>query len=149
LPVQLVVSSEAYEKPGLDKPTRWKEYLGEQYVSLLEDNHLTLPPEAYVRADHRLVIKDRGRFVCESDSLGRHGDTFDAAKLSVHALSKASYLTEAEGMQRILARMRASNPNPLGPRWTLRPDQMRTGRQYNPWDPETRELRRKLGLPNP
>jgi len=147
LPVQLVVSSEAYERPGLDKPTRWKEFLGEQYVSLLEDNHLTLPPEAYVRADHRLVIKDRGRFTCESDSLGRHGDTFDAAKLSVHALSKAAYLTDAETMHRISARIRASRRGAFTPR---RLPSFQTGMgKYNPWDPETRELRRKLGLPNP
>ena len=86
VPVLLVVSSEAVDKPGLEKPTNWKEFLGDQYVGLLEDNHLTLPPESYVRTDHRLVMRDRGRFVCEPDDEGRHGDTFDAGKLGVHAL---------------------------------------------------------------
>ncbi|MGA2662468.1 MAG: hypothetical protein ABSH34_33730 [Verrucomicrobiota bacterium] len=87
LPVLLVVASESLHKPGLDKPTNWKEFLGDQYLALLHDNRLTLPPDDYVRADHRLVLKDRGRFVCEPDSLGRHGDTFDAAKLALHALT--------------------------------------------------------------
>jgi hypothetical protein len=88
VPVLLVVSSETVDKPGLEKPTNWKEYLGDQYVGLLDDNHLTLPPEQYVRIDHRLVRKDRGRYMCEPDADGRHGDTFDAGKLSVHALLK-------------------------------------------------------------
>lgn len=87
VPVLLVVSSEAKQGTGIDKPTNWKEYLGAQYVAKLDDNHLTLPPETYVRSDHRLVLKDRGRFVCEPDEEGRHGDTFDAGKLALHALT--------------------------------------------------------------
>lgn len=86
LPAILVVGSEGVDKPGLEKPTNWKEYLGSQYVGILDDNHLTLPPETYVRIDHRLVRKDRGMFVCEADEDGRHGDTFDAGKNSIHAL---------------------------------------------------------------
>ncbi|MDB6109283.1 MAG: hypothetical protein JWR69_1033 [Pedosphaera sp.] len=86
VPVLLVVSSERVDKPGLEKPTNWKEYLGDQYIGFLEDNHLTLPPEAYLRNDHRLVLKDRGRFVCEPDAEGCHADTFDSGKLGLHAL---------------------------------------------------------------
>ncbi len=85
-PVLLIVASESVEKPGLEKPTNWKEYLGDQYVSLIEDNRATLPPGAYVRGDHRLVKKDRGKFVCEPNPEGMHGDTFDAGKLALHAL---------------------------------------------------------------
>ncbi len=84
--VVLVVGSEGYEKPGLQKPTNYKQFTCEQYVGVLEDNHLTLPPEAYLRTDHRLVMKDRGRFVCEPDSEGRHGDTFDANRLGLFGL---------------------------------------------------------------
>lgn len=84
--VLLVVGSEGYDKPGLQKPTNYKQFTSEQYVGVLEDNHLTLPPEAYLRADHRLVLKDRGRFVCEPDVEGRHGDTFDANRLGLFAL---------------------------------------------------------------
>jgi len=105
VPVLLVVASEAVRHPELQdddppngtriwfpngdpNPSNWKEFLGDQYVGLLNDNHLTLPCSEYVRADHRLVTKDRGRFVCQPDAQGRHGDTFDGAKLGVHALSK-------------------------------------------------------------
>ena len=89
VPVHLIVSSEGItteEKPGLDKPTNWKEFLGDQYVAKLDDNHLTLPPERYTYTDHRLVMKDRGKFVCEPNEQGMHGDTFDGNKLSLHSL---------------------------------------------------------------
>ena len=66
LPVILVVASQAVDKPGLDKPTNWKEYLGNQLVAKLDDNNLTLPPDEYTRTDYRLRDEgDRGRFVCE------------------------------------------------------------------------------------
>lgn len=63
-----------------------KQFLGSQLVGELEDNHVWLPPERYVREDFRLVKRDRGQFVCEPDAAGRHGDTFDAVKLAVQAL---------------------------------------------------------------
>jgi len=87
VPVILVVASEAVNKPGLDKPTNWKEYLSNQLVAKLDDNKLTLPPDDYTRVDYRLVMKDRGRFVCEPNDQGMHGDCFDADKLAGHALS--------------------------------------------------------------
>lgn len=99
IPVILVVASESVEKPGLEKPTNWKEYLGDQYIGILEDNHLTLPGSAYVRIDHRLVKKDRGRFVCKPSPEGMHGDTFDGGKLGVHALMKPTdSLQSVEGI---------------------------------------------------
>jgi len=90
LPVILVVASQAVDKPGLDKPTNWKEYLGNQLVAKLDDNNLTLPPDDYTRMDYRLVMKDRGKFVCEPNDQGMHGDCFDADKLAGHALSAVS-----------------------------------------------------------
>jgi hypothetical protein len=57
-----------------------------QYVDILDDNSLTLPPQAYVRMDHRLVKKEKGKFVCVASPEGWHGDTFDANKLAIHAL---------------------------------------------------------------
>lgn len=104
LPVALIVAGEGVkkpgeEKPGMEKQTNWKQYLGDQYVGILDDNHLTLPPETYVRVDHRLVKKDRGQFVCVPSPEGMHGDTFDAAKLGVHAvISKSEALTSVEGI---------------------------------------------------
>jgi hypothetical protein len=90
VPVILVVASQAVDKPGLDKPTNFKEYLGNQLVAKLDDNNLTLPPDDYTRVDYRLVMKDRGKFVCEPNDQGMHGDCFDADKLAGHALTDVS-----------------------------------------------------------
>jgi len=68
----------------------WKEYLGNQLISRLDDNNLTLPPDDYTRMDYRLVMKDRGKFVCEPNEQGMHGDCFDADKLAGHALTEGS-----------------------------------------------------------
>ncbi len=90
LPVILVIASQAVDKPGLNKPINWKEFLGQQLIAKLDDNHLTLPPDSYTRADYRLVMKDRGKFVCEPNDQGMHGDCFDADKLAGHALTAVS-----------------------------------------------------------
>jgi hypothetical protein len=90
VPVILVVASQAVDKPGLDKPTNFKEYLSNQLVAKLDDNNLTLPPDDYTRVDYRLVMKDRGKFVCEPNDQGMHGDCFDADKLAGHALTDVS-----------------------------------------------------------
>lgn len=90
VPVYLIVSSESVNKPGLDKPTNYKEYLGDQLVAKLDDNNLTVPPDVYTRTDYRLVMKDRGKFVCEPNAEGMHGDTFDGDKLGLHVLTRKS-----------------------------------------------------------
>jgi len=87
VPVELVVGSETTQRPGMEEPLTMKQYLGGLLVGELDDNHLLLPPERYVREDWRLVRKERGQFVCEPDVDGKHGDTFDAAKLALHALT--------------------------------------------------------------
>jgi hypothetical protein len=99
LPVILVVASQAVDKPGLDKPTNWKEYLGNQLVAKLDDNNLTLPPDEYTRTDYRLVMKDRGKFVCEPNDQGMHGDCFDADKLAGHALTARSSRLSVEALE--------------------------------------------------
>lgn len=84
VPVHLIVGSET-EKISGESITK-KQLLGNRLVAELDDNHLTLPPERYVRDDWRLVKKDRGLFVCDPDVDGKHGDTFDSSKLSLNAL---------------------------------------------------------------
>lgn len=99
VPVHSIVSSESCEKAG--EPMNWKQYLGSQYVGVLDDNKLTLPPERYVREDHRLVKKSKGSFDCVADEKGRHGDTFDAVKLAIEAtMSKGGdpYKVKALGL---------------------------------------------------
>jgi hypothetical protein len=94
IPVELIVGSEAVERPG-QEPMNWKQFLGSQWVGELEDNHVWLPPERYVKEDFRLVKKDRGSFTCDPDEYGRHGDTFDSCKLADHSL-------ELKGVGRIV-----------------------------------------------
>lgn len=99
VPVELVIGSETIEVPGQDEPITMKQFLGGELVAELDDNHLTLPPERYLREDWRLVRKEKGQFVCEPDSSGRHGDSFDSTKLALRALrSTAGALTSTTGI---------------------------------------------------
>lgn len=84
LPVILVVGSENIDQPG-QEPMTTKQYLGGRLVAELDDNHLTLPPERYIKDDWRLVRKEKGQFVCDPDAEGRHGDTFDSTKLGLNS----------------------------------------------------------------
>ena len=86
IPVSLVVGSEAYAGPSMEKMTM-KQYLGSRQIATLDDNRLTLPPDRYIRDDWRLVKKDRGLLVCDPDIDGKHGDTFDSSKLGKEALT--------------------------------------------------------------
>ena len=90
VPVECVIMSETVEVPGEDTPITLKQRLGSLLVGELDDNHLWLPPERYLREDWRLVKKEKGQFVCEPDAAGRHGDTFDSTKLGVRALRSTS-----------------------------------------------------------
>lgn len=85
VPVDLVVGSDS-APPLYGEPINMKQFTGSRLVAALEDNRLWLPPGRYIREDWRLVRKERGMFTCTPDSQGRHGDTFDAGKLSLHAL---------------------------------------------------------------
>lgn len=85
LPVHLIIGSETVKQPGYE-PMTMKQFLGSRLVAELDDNHLTLAPERYIRDDWRLVKKDRGVLVCDVDVDGKHGDTFDSAKLALNAV---------------------------------------------------------------
>lgn len=86
IPVELVIASSSVEPPGYEEPTNMKTWLGDLYSGEVNDNHYALPPENYLKDDHRLVIKDRGIYVAEPQPDGKHGDTFDSGKLAQHAL---------------------------------------------------------------
>ena len=85
LPVECVVASETIDIPGSD-PVTMKQHLGTLLLGELDDNHLLLPPDRYVKEDWRLVMKEKGQIVCEPDAFGRHGDTFDSTKHANYAL---------------------------------------------------------------
>jgi hypothetical protein len=100
VPVELVISSETLELPGIVEPITQKAYLGNELIDDLDDNRLTLPPERYIREDFRLVKRDRGTFDTEVDTSGRHGDTFDSTKLGRHALvSTRGGMLSTEGIR--------------------------------------------------
>jgi hypothetical protein len=96
VPVELVIGSQTIEIPGREETITMKQYLGGQLVAELDDNHLTLPPERYLREDWRLVKKEKGQFVCEPDVDGKHGDTFDSTKLALRALKSSAGAITAE-----------------------------------------------------
>lgn len=84
IPVDLVVASEATEYMG--EKMIFKQYLGNLLVNTIEDGYVALPKENWIQRDFRSVVRDRGTFEAEVDDEGRHGDCFDAVKLSLHAL---------------------------------------------------------------
>jgi hypothetical protein len=87
--VEDVVAGETVERPGAEPITR-KALLGNQLVGVLDDNQATLPPERYLKADFRLVKRDRGSFTTELGPNGEHGDTFDSHKLALNSLESTS-----------------------------------------------------------
>ena len=89
VPVELVIHGAALHPPGYSQPTNMKTYLGNLYSACFNDNHYTAPPGAYYKTDHRLVIKDRGAYLCDPSPDGLHGDTFDSGKLAHWALTPA------------------------------------------------------------
>lgn len=119
IPVEAVVGSETVKRSGYE-PMTWKQFLGSRLIGELDDNHLTLPPERYIREDWRLVKKERGAIVCEPDVDGKHGDTFDAAKLAIHALQTGG---PAEAAASQVGSYGAHDRDPhTSRRFSLRPD---------------------------
>lgn len=92
VPVRIIVASESVERPGLEEPMNHKQWLGSLLVGEMDDNHVTLPPERYIREDFRLVRKERGVFTCTPDVAGRHGDTFDSTKLGFDAATSSGVM---------------------------------------------------------
>lgn len=117
LPVEIVVASEKALKAG--EEMNMKQWLGSKLVAELDDNHVLLPPERYIRDDFRLVKQDRGQFVCEPDAAGRHGDTFDGVKLGVHALESSAGAFTNETAAQVVLQSRGANTLALGDAWRL------------------------------
>ena len=92
IPVQLVLAGQAVDPPpagyaALDGRINYKTWLGDLEVANVNEGRLALPPDDYIKADYRLILKDGGRFLCvPDDASGAHGDTFDSGKLAELAL---------------------------------------------------------------
>lgn len=90
VPVELVVAGESIDWRG--EKYNYKTLTGDLYSEAFEDNLVAMPGGIWILDDHRLVGKEGGRYITELGKDGGHGDTFDAGKLSLWALtSKASF----------------------------------------------------------
>ena len=109
VPVEIVLNGANVDPlpPGYRDTINYKTYLGDLYCAAVNDGRTALPPDDYIKADHRLTTKDGGRYACTPDSEGRHGDTFDSGKLAEYALSSYSGTGIAAGV--------AMGGNPLIP----------------------------------
>jgi hypothetical protein len=100
VPVELVVSSVSLQPAGYTEAINYKTYLGDIYSTAVNENRYALPPDEYIKVDQRMPMKDAGRYVCDPDNDGRHGDTFDSGKLAEWALvSKGDTCSNAKAMQ--------------------------------------------------
>ena len=106
IPVQLVIAGEKIHPPGYEKDTDHKTYLGDLYAAAINENRYALPANEYVKKDHRLVCKDGGRYLCDPDQDGAHGDTFDSGKLAEFALVGGSAIAMAGRVTEIRASAR-------------------------------------------
>lgn len=90
IPVELVLGGATVEPlpSGYRDPINYKTFLGDMYCAAVNDGRTVLPPDDYIKADHRLPTKDQGRYVTVPDGDGRHGDTFDSGKLAEYALNR-------------------------------------------------------------
>jgi hypothetical protein len=86
IPVELVINSVSIQPPGYQEKINYKTYLGDLYSTAVNDNRYALPPDEYIKLDHRLPTKDGGRYFCTPEPDGKHGDTFDSGKLAEYAL---------------------------------------------------------------
>lgn len=101
VPVELVDARNKVEPEpaGYERPPIYKTWLGDLYAGEVNGNRYAAPPEAYLKEDHRLVVKSGGVFECEPQPDGRHGDTFDSGKLAQHALMATEGMTSTAGIR--------------------------------------------------
>lgn len=83
--VDLIVGNAIYDFSGQN--INYKTFTGNQLINALDDSRLLLPEARYVKDDYRLVKRASGSFVTDTDSQGRHGDTFDSDKLALFGLT--------------------------------------------------------------
>jgi hypothetical protein len=99
--VRLIVSAETLQVPGEEEPVNYKTWLGSLYMDAFRRGEIDVPASAYIKEDHRLVKKEKGLFVCVPAADGKHGDTFDSGKLSLHSLNPQLGVITVETMDKI------------------------------------------------
>lgn len=113
-PVQLIVANEKTEWKGEDFD--YKTLLGNIYVNSFVDAAMRMPEAHWLKEDHRLVKRDKGRFIASQSPDGGHADTFDAGKLARFALEgrgRAEASGAGVGQGSLGARVPAGLKNPL------------------------------------
>lgn len=97
MPVELLIESEKTQYLG--EEMLYKAYLGNLFVSTIEDGYLALPPEEFIKKDVRQVVRDRGTFDAEVAEDGGHADVFAGIAASLHALKGKGGKIDAAGAQ--------------------------------------------------
>jgi hypothetical protein len=101
IPVQVIVSGATVDPapPGYTESINYKTYLGDLYSAAINGGTMAMPPDEYIKQDHRLTVKNGGRYECDPQPDGKHGDTFDSGKLAEFALmATGGALESTEGI---------------------------------------------------
>jgi hypothetical protein len=88
VPVMLVIEGATVSPlpAGYTDSVNYKTWMGDRYCAAVNDNHYSLPSAEYFKDDHRLTIKSGGRYLCEPQPDGKHGDTFVSGECADLAL---------------------------------------------------------------
>jgi hypothetical protein len=88
IPVEVVINGASVQPlpAGYQEAINYKTFLGDLYCAAVNEGLTEMPSAAYVKDDHRLTVKNGGRYVCDPQPDGKHGDTFDSGKLAEYAL---------------------------------------------------------------
>ena len=92
VPVELVIEGASVKPlpPGYKEAINYKTWLGDLYSTAVNENHYTLPADQYFKDDQRLTIKSAGRYECEPEADGKHGDTFVSGEMAEYALMEST-----------------------------------------------------------
>lgn len=88
IPVEVVISGASVDPlpAGYTETINFKTWLGDLYCAAINDGQTACPSAEYFKSDHRLTVKSAGRYACDPQPDGKHGDTFDSGKLAEYAL---------------------------------------------------------------
>lgn len=89
VPTDLIIESERVEPAprGYDSPVNYKTYGSDIYSAAVNGNQYALPGGEYFKKDQRATFKNAGRYDCDVDPDGGHGDTFSSGMAAELALS--------------------------------------------------------------
>ena len=88
VPVDLVIEGASVKPlpPGYKEAINFKTWLGDIYSAAVNDNRYTMPSHDYFKQDQRMTVKNAGRYECDPEPDGKHGDTFVSGEMAEYAL---------------------------------------------------------------